>query len=34
LRIAWCYKGSPRPPYIGQRIRLVPKLLVGYDQET
>jgi hypothetical protein len=26
--------GSPRPPYIGQRIRSVPKLLVGYDQET
>jgi hypothetical protein len=28
------YKGSPRPPYIGQRMRLVPRLLVGYDQET
>jgi hypothetical protein len=28
------YKGSPRPPYIGQRMRSVPKLLVGYDQDT
>jgi hypothetical protein len=28
------HKGSPRPPYIGQRMRLVPRLLVGYDQET
>jgi hypothetical protein len=28
------YKGSPRPPYIGQRARSVPRLLVGYDQET
>jgi hypothetical protein len=29
------YKGSPRPPYIGQRMRSVPRLqLVGYDQET
>jgi hypothetical protein len=26
--------GSPRPPYIGQRMRSVPKLLVGYSQET
>jgi hypothetical protein len=28
------HKGSPRPPYIGQRTRSVPRLLVGYDQET
>jgi hypothetical protein len=28
------YKGSPRPPYIGHQIRLVPRLLVGYGQET
>jgi hypothetical protein len=28
------YKGLPRPPYIGQRARSVPRLLVGYDQET
>jgi hypothetical protein len=34
LRIAYVYKGSPHPPYIGQRMRLVPRLLVGYDQET
>jgi hypothetical protein len=27
-------KGSPRPPYIGQRMRSVPRLLVGYDHET
>jgi hypothetical protein len=27
-------KGSPRPPYIGQRMRSAPRLLVGYDQET
>jgi hypothetical protein len=27
-------KGSPRLPYIGQRKRSVPRLLVGYDQET
>jgi hypothetical protein len=33
-RIAYSYKGSPRPPYIGQRTRSVPRLLVGYDQET
>jgi hypothetical protein len=25
---------SPRPPYIGQQMRSVPRLLVGYDQET
>jgi hypothetical protein len=25
---------SPRSPYIGQRMRSVPRLLVGYDQET
>jgi hypothetical protein len=25
---------SPRLPYIGQRMRSVPRLLVGYDQET
>jgi hypothetical protein len=34
LGIGWMYKGSPRPPYIGQRMRSVPRLLVGYDQET
>jgi hypothetical protein len=34
LRIAYEYKGSPCPPYIGQRMRSVPRLLVGYDQET
>jgi hypothetical protein len=34
LRIGLMYKGSPRPPYIGQRMRSVPRLLVGYDQET
>jgi hypothetical protein len=34
LRIAYEYKGSPRPPYIGQWTRSVPRLLVGYDQET
>jgi hypothetical protein len=34
LGIAYEYKGSPRPPYIGQRTRSVPRLLVGYDQET
>jgi hypothetical protein len=37
LRIAGLvevHKGSPRPPYIGQRTRSVPRLLVGYDQET
>jgi hypothetical protein len=28
------HKGSPRPPYIGQRMRSVPRLLIGYDQET
>jgi hypothetical protein len=28
------YKGSPHPHYIGQRMRSVPRLLVGYDQET
>jgi hypothetical protein len=28
------YKGSPRPPYIGQQMRSVQRLLVGYDQET
>jgi hypothetical protein len=28
------YKWSPRTPYIGQRIRSVPILLVGYEQET
>jgi hypothetical protein len=27
-------RGSPRPPYIGQRMRSVPRLLVDYDQET
>jgi hypothetical protein len=27
-------RGSPRPPYIGQRMRSVPRLLVGYDQES
>jgi hypothetical protein len=27
-------RGSPRPPYIGQRMRSVPRLLVGYNQET
>jgi hypothetical protein len=31
LRIVYEYKGSPRPPYIGQRMRSVPRLLVGYD---
>jgi hypothetical protein len=34
LRIARCYKGLPCPPYIGQRMRSVPRLLVSYDQET
>jgi hypothetical protein len=34
LRIAYMYKGSPRPPYIGQQMRSVPRLLVGYNQET
>jgi hypothetical protein len=34
LRIAYCYKESPCPPYIGQQTRSVPRLLVGYDQET
>jgi hypothetical protein len=34
LRIAYEYKGSPRPPYIGQQMRSVPILLVSYDQET
>jgi hypothetical protein len=29
-----CTKGSPHPPYIGQRMRSVPRILVGYDQET
>jgi hypothetical protein len=28
------HKGSPRLPYIGQRMRSVPRLFVGYDQET
>jgi hypothetical protein len=28
------YKGSPRPPYIGQQMRSVPRLLVGYSQEA
>jgi hypothetical protein len=27
-------KGSSRPPYIGQRMRSIPRLLIGYDQET
>jgi hypothetical protein len=27
-------QGSPRPPYIVQRMRSVPRLLVGYNQET
>jgi hypothetical protein len=27
-------RGSPCPPYISQRMRSVPRLLVGYDQET
>jgi hypothetical protein len=27
-------RGLPRPPYIGQRMRSVPRLLVGYDLET
>jgi hypothetical protein len=27
-------RGSPHPPYIGQRMRSVPRLLIGYDQET
>jgi hypothetical protein len=27
-------RGSPHPPYIGQRMRSVPRLLVGYDQGT
>jgi hypothetical protein len=26
--------GSPRPPYIDQRMRSVPRLLASYDQET
>jgi hypothetical protein len=26
-------QGSPRPPYIGHRMRSVPRLLVGYDLE-
>jgi hypothetical protein len=34
LRTAYEYKGSPRPPYIGQQMMSVPRLLVGYDQET
>jgi hypothetical protein len=34
LRTGRMLQGSPLPPYIGQRIRSVPKLLVGYDQET
>jgi hypothetical protein len=34
LRIVYEYKGSPRQPYIGQRMRSVPRLLVGYNQET
>jgi hypothetical protein len=34
LRIAYWYKGSPCPPYIGQQTRLVPRLLASYDQET
>jgi hypothetical protein len=28
------YKGSPHPPYFGQRMRSVARLLVEYDQET
>jgi hypothetical protein len=34
LRDCVYVQGSPRPPYIGQRMRSVPKLLVGYDQGT
>jgi hypothetical protein len=34
LGIGYEYKGSPRPPYIGQRARSVPRHLVCYDQET
>jgi hypothetical protein len=34
LRIAYCYKGSPCPPYIGQRARSVPRLLVSYLGRT
>jgi hypothetical protein len=34
LRIAYEYMGLPHPLYIGQRMRSVPRLLVGYDQET
>jgi hypothetical protein len=34
LGIGLLYKGSPRPPYIVQRMRSVPRLLIGYDQET
>jgi hypothetical protein len=37
VQIAWglvevkLQGGSPRPPYIGQRMRSVPRLLVGCD---
>jgi hypothetical protein len=34
LTIGYEYEGLPRPPYIGWRMRSVPRLLVGYDQET
>jgi hypothetical protein len=34
LRIVYVHRGSPRPPYIGQRMRSIPRLLVGYNQET
>jgi hypothetical protein len=36
LRIGWVevHKGSPRPSYIGQRTRSVPRLLVGYEKDT
>jgi hypothetical protein len=34
LRIGRMIQGSPCLPYIGQRMRSVPRLLVGYDQET
>jgi hypothetical protein len=34
LRIGRMLQGSPRLLYIGKRMRSVPKLLVGYDQET
>jgi hypothetical protein len=32
LKVVCSYKGSSRPPYIGQWMRSVPRLLVDYDQ--